>query len=152
MGLGNGKSLKDYLVRANLPRICNVRSSEPWGKTACQVCNYIIRTYTFTTKAWGKVSKIQNGRPKWNSEKVIYLLRHNIHDDNPCVGNAKKKFHLHFKNYKSKNRSFRKRKQNVPQKRFHSLYVQDYYKGIDDWEVTLSEKWETYKQLKSGNF
>ena len=29
MGLGNGKSLKDYLVRANLPRICNVRSSEP---------------------------------------------------------------------------------------------------------------------------
>ena len=49
---------------------------------------------------------------------------------------------------KSKYRSFRKGKQNVPQKRFHSHYIQDCHRGIDDWEATLFEKCETHKQLK----
>ena len=37
---------------------------------------------------------------------------------------------------------------NLPQKHFHSHYIQDCNRGIDDWEVTLLEKCETYKQLK----
>ena len=49
---------------------------------------------------------------------------------------------------KVKHRSFRKGKQNVPQKRFHSHYIQDCHRGIDNWEVTLFEKCETHKQLK----
>ena len=69
-------------------------------------------------------------------------------DDTPYVGKAKTKFSLRFNNYKSKHRSFRKGKQNVPQKRFHSHYIQDCHRGIDDWEVTLFEKCETHKQLK----
>ena len=36
----------------------------------------------------------------------------------------------------------------VPQKHFHSHYIQDCHKGIDDWEVTLFEKCETHKQHK----
>ena len=64
------------------------------------------------------------------------------------VGKAKTKFRLRFNNYKSKHRSFRKGKQNVPQKRFHSHYIQDCHRGIDDWEVTLFEKCKTSKQLK----
>ena len=86
--------------------------------------------------------------PLTASEKVLYLLRCKICDDTPYVGKAKTKFRLQFNNYKSKHRSFRKGKQNVPQKRFHSYYVQDCRKGIDDWKVTLFEKWETQKQLK----
>ena len=58
--------------------------------------------------------------------------------DIPYVGKGKTNFHLN--NYK--------RKQNVPQKRFHSHYVQDCHKGIDDWETILFEKGETHKQLK----
>ena len=27
-------------------------------------------------------------------------------------------------------------------------YIQDFHRGIDDWEVTLFEKCETHKQLK----
>ena len=79
-----------------------------------------------------EVFKIQSGSLNCNSEKVLYLLRCRIFDDTPYAGKAKTKFRLLFNNYKSKNQSFRKGKQNVPQKRFHSHYVQDRHKGIDD--------------------
>ena len=112
------------------------------------MCNHITRTYTFTTIICGEVFKIQSGALNCNSEKVLYLLRCKICDDTPYVGKAKTKFCFRFNNYKSKHRFFRKEKQNVPQKGFHSHHVQDCYKVIDDWEVTLFEKCERHKQLK----
>ena len=48
----NGKSLKDYLMRAALPKVDNAGGSEPCGKGTCQVCDHIITTNTFTTKAY----------------------------------------------------------------------------------------------------
>ena len=39
-------------------------------------------------------------------------------------------------------------KENVPQRRFYSYYIQDCHMGIGDWKVTLFEKCETHKQLK----
>ena len=45
---------------------------------------------------------------------------------------------------------FRKGKQNLPQKRFQSHYVQDCHKVIDDWEGTFFEKCQTHKELKKG--
>ena len=78
----------------------------------------------FTTKTYRKVFKIQSGPLNCNSEKVLYLLRCKICDDTPYVGKAKTKFRFRFNNYKIKYRSFRKGKQNVPQKSFHSHYVQ----------------------------
>ena len=35
---------------------------------------------------------------------------------------------------------------------FKSCYIQDYNRGIDDWEVTLFEKCEMHKQLKERCF
>ena len=108
------------------------------------MCDHLITTNTYTKKACGEVFKIQSGLLNCNSEKAFYLLRRKICDDTPYVGKAKTKFHLRFNNYKSKHRSFRKWKQNVPQKRFHSHYVQDCHKGIDDWKVTLFENYEMH--------
>ena len=102
VGFRNGKSLKDYLVRAALPKMDNAGGSEPCGKGTCQVCDHIITTNTFTTKACGEVFKIQSGPLNCNSEKVLYLLRCKICDDTPYVGKAKTKFCLRFNNYKSK--------------------------------------------------
>ena len=132
-------------MRAALPKTYNAGGLEPCGKGTCQVCNHIITANTFTTKACGEVFKIHSGLPNCNSEKVLYLLRCKIWWW--YVGKAKTKFRLRF-NYKSKHRSFRKGKQNEPQKCFHSHYIQDCHRGIDDWEVTLFEKCETHKQLK----
>ena len=103
VGFRNGKSLKDYLVRVALPKMDNAGRSEPYGKGTCQVCDHIITTNTFTTKASGEEFKIQSG-------PVLYLLRCKIYDDTPYVGKAKKKFRFWFNNYKSKHRSFRKGK------------------------------------------
>ena len=52
VGFRNGKSLKDYIVRAVLTKMDNARGSEPYGKGTCQVCDHIIITNTFTTKAY----------------------------------------------------------------------------------------------------
>ena len=141
----NGRSLKDYLVRTALPKMANTGGAKPGEIDACQVCDHVIRTSTFTTKACGKSFKIHSGSLNYNSEKVLYLLRYGICDDTPYVGKAKTKFRLRFDNYKSKHQSFQKGKQNVPQKRF---YLQDCHKSVDDWKVTLFEKCQTHKQLK----
>ena len=87
-----------------------------------------------------EVFKIQSVPLICNLEKAFYLLLCKICNDAPYVGKTKIKFRLWFSNYKSKHRSFRKEKHNVIQKRFHSHYVQDCHKGIDDWEVTLFEE------------
>ena len=130
VGLRNGKSLKDYQVRAVLPKTANAGGSEPCGKGTCQVCDHIITTNTFTTKACGNVCKIQSGPLNCNSEKFLYLLRCKFCDDTPYVGKAKTKFCLWFNNYKSKHQSFHKGKQNVPHKHFHSHCIQDCDRGI----------------------
>ena len=146
----NGKSFKDHLVRAALLKMGNAGDSELCGKGTCQVYDHIITANTFTTKACGEEIKSQSVPLNCNSEKVLYLLRCKICDDIPYVGKAKTKFCLRFNNYKMKHRSFRKGKQTVLQRRFHSHYVQDCHRGTDDWEVTLFEKCETHNQLKEG--
>ena len=96
----------------------NAGGSEPCEKNTCQVCDHIITPNTFTTNTYGDIFKIQSGPLNCNSEKVISLLRCKICDDTRYVGKAKTKFRLRFNNYKSKHQSFRKGKQNAPQKRF----------------------------------
>ena len=53
----------------------NAGGSKPCGKVTCQVCDHIITTNSFTTKACGKVSKTQIGLLNCNSEKVLYILK-----------------------------------------------------------------------------
>ena len=61
VGFCNGKSHKDYLVIAALPKTNETRRCEPCGKKTCSVCNPIRTTTTFTTEACGEVFKIQSG-------------------------------------------------------------------------------------------
>ena len=95
-------------MRAVLPKTDNAGDSEPCGKGTCQVCDHIIKTNTFATKACGEVFKIQSGPLNCNSEKVLYLLRCTICDDTPYIGKAKTKFRLRLNNYKSKHDLFEK--------------------------------------------
>ena len=65
----NGKSLKDYLVRAAVPKTNETGKCEPCGKKTCLVCNSIRTITTFTTEACGENFKIQSGPLNCNSEK-----------------------------------------------------------------------------------
>ena len=58
--LPNGKSLKGCLVRAAFPNMDNAGGSDPCEKSTCQVCDYIITTNTFTTKACRETFKLQS--------------------------------------------------------------------------------------------
>ena len=88
-------------MRAALSKMDNAGGSESCGNGPCQVCDHIITTNTFTTKACGEVFKIQSGPLNCNLEKELYLLRCKIYDDTPCAGKTKTKFRLWFNNYKS---------------------------------------------------
>ena len=66
----------------------------------------------------------------------------------PYVEKTKTKFRYRFNNFKSKQSAFRKGKRKIPQKLFHDRYSLDGHLGIDDWNFTLFEQFETHKQLK----
>ena len=68
-------SLKDYLVRATLPKANETGRREPSGKKTCLVCNSVRTTTTFTTEACGEIFKTESGPLNCNSEKVLYLLK-----------------------------------------------------------------------------
>ena len=147
VGFRNGKSLKDYLVRAKLPNVEITGRSESCGKRNCQVCDFICDTDTFSTKTCGETFKIQSGLLNCNSHKVVYLLKCRICGEAPYVGKVKTKFRGRFNNYKSPHRSYRK-KRKVSQQLFHEHYGQHSHNGIDNWQFTLIEQCETHEQLK----
>ena len=146
VGFRNGRSLKDYLVRAALPKSNDTRRCEPCGKKTCLVCNSIRTTTTFSTEACEEVFKIQSGPLNCNSEKVLYLLKCKVCGEAPYVGKVKTKFQYRFNNYKSKHRVFRKGNRKIPQKRFHDHCHLDDHLRTDDWDFTLFEQCETHKQ------
>ena len=92
VGFRNGKSLKDYLVRAALPETNETGRLEPCGKKTCLVCNSIRTTTIFTTEACGEIFKIQSGPLNCKSEKVLYLLKCKVCGEAPYIGKAKTKF------------------------------------------------------------
>ena len=61
VGFGNGKSLKNYLVRTALPKMDNAGGSELCGKGTYQVCDYIITLTLLKQKHVGKYLKLKVG-------------------------------------------------------------------------------------------
>ena len=56
----NGKTIKDYLIRAVLPKTNKSGRCEPCGKKTCLVCNSIKPTKTFRTEACRETFKTQS--------------------------------------------------------------------------------------------
>ena len=61
VGFWNGKSLKDYLVKAKLSKLEESGRCEPCGKKTCLVCDSISTTTTLTAVACQETFKIQKG-------------------------------------------------------------------------------------------
>ena len=148
IGFWDSKSLKDFLVRATLPKLNGSGRCKPCGEKMCLVCDSISTATTFTTKACQESFKIQKGSLTCDSEKVLSLLKCTVCGEVPYVGKAKNKFRYRFNNYKSKQRAFRKGNQKVSQKLFHTQYCLDGYSGIEYWDFVIFEQCETHVQLK----
>ena len=123
IGFCNCNSLKEYSVRAALPKTNKTGRCEPCGKKACSVCNSIRTTTTFTTEACGETLKIRSGPLNCNSEKVCV--------EAPYVAKAKIKFRYRFSNYKSKHRAFKKGNRKIAQNFFHDHYCLDRHLRTD---------------------
>ena len=95
-GFHNGKSLKDYLVRATLPKANETGTCEPCRKKTCLVCNSVRTTITFAMEACREIFKIQRAPLNCNSEKVLYLFKCKVCGEAPYVGKAKIKFRYRF--------------------------------------------------------
>ena len=59
VGFWNGKSLKDYLVRAKLSKFEKSGRCEPCGKKTCLVCDFISTTTTLLQKHAKKFLKFR---------------------------------------------------------------------------------------------
>ena len=137
VGFRNGKSLKDYLVRAALPKSTESGRCEPCEKKSCLFCNSIRTTKTFKTEVCGETFKIQSGASNWDSEKLLYLFECKVCGEAPYVEKVKTKFRYRFNNHKSKHTAFRKRNRKVPQKLFHNHYCLNGHLEIDDWDFSF---------------
>ena len=92
VGFRNGKRLKDYPVRAVLPK------TNETGRCEKCVKNSVRTTTSFTTEGCGKTSKIQSGTLNFYSEKVLYLLKCKVCGEAPYDGKVKTKFRYRFNN------------------------------------------------------
>ena len=75
VGFGNGKSFKDYFVRAKLPKLEESGICEPCRKKTCLVCDSISTTATFTAEVCKETFKIQKATLNYDFKKVLYLLK-----------------------------------------------------------------------------
>ena len=57
-GFCNGENLKEYLIRASLPKTNDTGRCKPRGQEACLGCNSIRTTTTFTTEACGEKFRV----------------------------------------------------------------------------------------------
>ena len=112
VGFSNGKSLKNILVRAVLPKQ-NSRSSNQWGsqkcgKPRCEVCKNVVSTKEFSSKTTGENFTIQKGPINCDTRNVVYLVTCKV-----CgiqnVGSTKDRYRERFNNYKSVQRKVREK-------------------------------------------
>ena len=78
IGLWNGKSLKDFLVRGTLSKLSEGGRCEPCGKKRkkpCVVCDSTSTATTFTTETCQETFEIQSAPLTCDSQKVLCLLK-----------------------------------------------------------------------------
>ena len=111
IGFKNNKSLRDHLVRSQLPDIKETGKSEPCGgkRPPCDLCKNMKITCTFKSKHFNEVYKINNDY-NCNSKMAVYLIECRVCGEQ-YTGCTKTKFLSRANNYKSTHRKFINKKE-----------------------------------------
>ena len=145
IGFKNNKSLRDHLVRSQLPDIEETGKSEPRGRKR-PPCRK--NTCTFKSKYFNEVYKINNDY-NCNSKMAVYLIECRVCGEQ-YTGSTKTKFRSRANNYKSTHRKFIIKKevpkQALKQKRFHYHYCTESHTGIEDWVITLIDRADAFRK------
>ena len=134
VGFRRGKSLKDILVRAKLPKIQGNEGSSGCGKKRCEICPHIDETSSFQSQE-GREYKIRAENLNCDSKHVVYLVTCKT-----CgvqyVGSTCPPFRLRYNNYRSCHRRHILGKK-VPQASFHAHFAQSDHHGMEDCQFTF---------------
>ena len=159
VGFRRGRSLKDLLVRAKLPKAQEKGESGKCMGKRCQVCDFVQKTDQFSKKDDPQTYVIQGKNLNFNSTNVVYLV--NCKTCNvQYIGSASTKFRMRFNNYRSCFNRYTTGV-SVPQASFHAHFKQTDHNGMNDWSFTLIDhatntkalRWkEMYWQYKSNTF
>ena len=152
VGFRKGKSLKDYLVRAKLPRtIENPGCTKCIGPARrgppCQVCTMIEQATTFTDRDESRIYDIRKGPLNCNSKYVVYLIQCKICKKQNC-GSTITRCRTRINNYKTKFKKYHEMflkgtlgdQKLVEQASFHSHFCQEGHNGIADWSIKLIDQ------------
>ena len=161
IGFKRGKSLKDHLVRAKLPKL-EPKASEgcvKCGKKRCGVCKHLKQTDKFTSRDGTTYSIRAPSSLNCDSDHVVYLAqckKCNIQ----YVGSTVTPFRYRFNNYRNAHNRFIANKTTF-QATFHSHFAQKDHKGLEDLEFILIDhginkgsvrKRESFWQFKLNTF
>jgi len=138
VGFKNGKSLKQFLVRAKLPDVCNIENkSSKCRKSNCKVCMFVEERESFEDRN-GNIFKINGGVLDCNSKNVVYLV--NCKTCNmQYVGSTSTAFRLRLNNYKSHYKKYIN-SGTAPQAFFHEHFSRSGHNGSEDWSFVLIDK------------
>ena len=151
IGFKNNKSLRDHLVRSQLPDIEETGMSKPFGGKIppCHLFKNMKNTCTFKSKHFNEVCKINKDYNR-NSKMAVYLIKCRVCGEQ--YTGTKTKFRSRANHYKSTHRKFISKKevhkQALKQKRFHDHYSTESHTGIEDWVITLIDRADTLKELR----
>ena len=107
------KSLKDILVRA----VVKNQTSEPNecrgcnGRSNCEVCGLLVKSDKFSNMDGSRTYNLRKGTLHCNSTKVVYLMTCKT-CNKQYVGKTVPIFRLRLNNYKSKFRSYYRKRKN----------------------------------------
>ena len=155
VGFRNAKSLKDFLVRAKLPKENVTLGCFKCKKCNCQICNILEESATFTDRAQSRVYDIRQGPLNCNSMNIVYLIQCNVCGKQNC-GSTITKCRTRINNYKSKFRSYRDKfltgtlpeGQIIQQANFHDHFCQAGHNGISDWSLKIIDQAEDETSLR----
>ena len=109
IGFGRAKSLKDILVRAEVPPVLkNERFCGPCKKSRCEICQHIVRTNSFKSTTMQRTYFIRPPDLKCSSENVVYLFTCKTCSKR-YIGSTED-FRPRFNNYRRTHRNFLKKK------------------------------------------
>ena len=106
MGFKNNKSLRDHLVRSQLPDIEETGMSKSGGgkRIPCHLCKNMKNTCAFKSKHFNEAYKINNDY-NCNSKMAVYLIECRVCGEQ-YTGSTKTKFRSRANNHKSTRRKF----------------------------------------------
>ena len=126
IGFRRAKSLKDILVRAEIPQIKNKGWCGPCKGPRCENCKHTATTRNFTSLTIKRTYEIKPENLNSRSKNVVYLISCKTYHRR--YAGISEDFRASFNNYRCAHRNYR-RNMKVKQESFHANLADGVHSG-----------------------